>query len=180
MNVMEAALSGVLILEPRLFDDARGFFLESYNRRIMAAAGITDPFVQDHHLRSAKNVLRGLHYQIRPPQEKLLRVIRGSVLSIAVDIRRSSPTFARWVSTELSAQNRRILWTAKGFAHGFVALTEDAEVLSKSTDYCAPEHERTIAWDDPDLAIDWQLQGAPHLSAKDREGVRLRDAEVFE
>jgi dTDP-4-dehydrorhamnose 3,5-epimerase len=180
MNVMEAALSGVLILEPKLFDDARGFFLVSYNREVMAAAGIADSFVQDHHLRSAKNVLRGLHYQIRPPQEKLLRVIRGSVLSIAVDIRRSSPTFAQWVSTELSARNRRILWMAKGFAHGFVALTDDAEVLSKTTDYCAPEHERTIAWDDPDLAIDWQLQGAPVVSAEDRAGVRLRDAELFE
>jgi dTDP-4-dehydrorhamnose 3,5-epimerase len=180
MNVMESTLSGVLILEPRLFDDARGFFLESYNRQLMAAAGIADSFVQDHHLRCARNVLRGLHYQIRQPQEKLVRVIRGKALNIAVDIRRSFPTFARWVATELSAQNRRILWMAKGFAHGFVALTEDAEVLSKSTDYWAAEHERTITWDDPDLAIDWQLQGAPVLSANDSAGERLRDAEVFE
>ncbi len=163
-----------------MFGDARGFFFESYNRRALAALGIADEFVQDNHSRSARNVLRGLHYQIRQPQGKLVRVIAGEVLDVAVDIRRSSPTFGRWVSFVLSAENKRMAWIPAGFAHGFVVRSESAEFLYKTTDYYAPEHERSIAWNDPDIAVDWQLDGAPVLSAKDRDGRRLREAEVFE
>jgi len=181
MNVIEAALPGVLILEPKVFGDTRGFFLESYNQKaLLEQAGIEEPFVQDNHSRSGKNVLRGLHYQIKQPQGKLVRAISGRILDVAVDIRRSSPHFSKWVSIDLSAENKRILWVPKGFAHGFVVLSEYAEVLYKTTDYWAPEHERAIAWNDPELAIEWQLASPPVLSAKDGAGLRLRNAEVFD
>ena len=181
MNILETSLNGVLILEPKVFGDARGFFFESYNQRVVSdRAGITEPFVQDNHSRSARNVLRGLHYQIRQPQGKLIRAVSGSILDVAVDIRKSSPHFGKWVSIEVSAENKRIVWVPKGFAHGFLVRSEHAEVLYKTTDYWAPEHERTIAWDDPDLGIDWGLDSAPVLSAKDNAGSSLRDAEVFE
>jgi dTDP-4-dehydrorhamnose 3,5-epimerase len=180
MNVIATAIPDVRLIEPKVFGDARGFFYESYNRRTLAALGIDGEFVQDNHSKSAKHVLRGLHYQIRQPQGKLVRVIAGEVLDVAVDIRRASPTFGRWVSFVLSAENKRMAWIPPGFAHGFVVRSESAEFLYKTTDYYAPEHERSIAWNDPDLAIDWQLDGEPVLSAKDRDGKRLRDAEVFE
>ena len=181
MNIVETSLPGVLILEPRVFADERGFFLETYNQRVLAeTAGIDESFVQDNHSRSTRNVLRGLHYQIKQAQGKLVRAISGSVMDVCVDIRRTSPSFARWVSVELSAENKRMVWIPRGFAHGFLVKTEYAEVLYKTTDYWAPAHERTIAWNDPDIAIDWHLNAAPVLSVKDSAGARLRDAEVFE
>jgi dTDP-4-dehydrorhamnose 3,5-epimerase len=181
VNVIRTEIPGLLVLEPKVYGDGRGFFFESYNQRVLAqAAGITDTFVQDNHSRSARNVLRGLHYQIRQPQGKLVRVIAGAVFDVAVDIRRSSATFGRWVGVELSAANKRIAWVPKGFAHGFVVLSEYAEFLYKTTDFWAAEHERSIAWDDPDLAIAWPIEGQPVLSAKDQAATRLRDAEVFE
>jgi dTDP-4-dehydrorhamnose 3,5-epimerase len=179
MNVIATAIPEVKLIEPKVFGDARGFFFESYNRRTLAPLGIDAEFVQDNHSKSARNVLRGLHYQIRQPQGKLVRVIAGEVLDVAVDIRRSSPTFGRVVTMLLSAENKRMAWIPVGFAHGFVVRSETAEFLYKTTDYWAPEHERSIAWNDPDLAIDWQLDGEPLLSAKDRDGVRFKDAEVF-
>lgn len=181
MNIIKTEIPGLLVLEPKVYGDDRGFFFESYNQRVLAeAAGITDTFVQDNHSRSARNVLRGLHYQIRQPQGKLVRVIAGKVFDVAVDLRRSSATFGRWVGIELSAENKRIAWVPKGFAHGFLVLSEYAEFLYKTTDFWAPEHERSIAWDDPDLAITWPLMGQPVLSGKDKAGTRFRDAEVFE
>ena len=181
MNIIKTEIPGLLVLEPKVYGDDRGFFFESYNQRVLAeAAGITDTFVQDNHSRSARNVLRGLHYQIRQPQGKLVRVIAGKVFDVAVDLRRSSATFGRWVGIELSADNKRIAWVPKGFAHGFLVLSEYAEFLYKTTDFWAPEHERSIAWDDPDLAITWPLMGQPVLSGKDKAGTRFRDAEVFE
>lgn len=180
MNVIPSAIPDVKILEPRVFRDERGFFLESYNKRAFSAAGITDEFVQDNHSRSARHVLRGLHYQIRQPQAKLVRVIAGEVLDVAVDIRRASPTFGRWVSIALSADIPRSVWIPRGFAHGFVVRSDFAEFEYKTTDYYAPEHERCILWNDPALAIDWQLSGEPILSLKDSCGVLLRDADVFE
>ena len=180
MNIIETSLPGVLILEPKVFEDARGFFFESYNQRLLEDAGLTEPFVQDNHSRSVRNVLRGLHYQIKQPQGKLVRVVSGAAMDVAVDIRKSSPHFARWTGIELSEQNKRIVWVPKGFAHGFLVLSEQAEVLYKTTDYWGPQHERTIAWNDPDLAIEWRLREPPLLSATDRAGVSLRDAEVFE
>ena len=179
MNVVPTSIPDVKIIEPKVFGDARGFFFESYNRRTMEALGIPGDFVQDNHSKSARNVLRGLHYQIRQPQGKLVRVIAGEVLDVAVDIRRGSPTFGKWVSFVLSAENKRMAWIPVGFAHGFVVRSESAEFLYKTTDYYAPEHERSIVWNDPDLAIDWQLDGEPVLSAKDRVGVPLKDAEVY-
>jgi dTDP-4-dehydrorhamnose 3,5-epimerase len=180
MNVVPTSIPDVRIIEPKVFGDARGFFFESYNRRTMEALGIPGDFVQDNHSKSAQNVLRGLHYQIRQPQGKLVRVIAGEVLDVAVDIRRGSPTFGKWVSFVLSAENKRMAWIPPGFAHGFVVRSESAEFLYKTTDYYAPEHERSLLWNDPALGIDWQLDGEPVLSAKDRDGKRLRDAEVFE
>ncbi len=180
MNVVATTIPDVKLIEPKVFGDARGFFLESYNRRTLAPLGIDAEFVQDNHSKSARNVLRGLHYQIRQPQGKLVRVIAGEVLDVAVDIRRGSPTFGKWVSFVLSAENKRMAWIPVGFAHGFLVRSESAEFLYKTTDYYAPEHERSIVWNDPHLAIDWQLDGAPVLSAKDRDGKRLADAEVFE
>lgn len=180
MRVIPTALPGVLLLEPKVFGDERGFFFESYNRRAMAEeAGIAADFVQDNHSRSGCGVLRGLHYQIRQPQGKLVRVIAGEVFDVAVDIRRSSPTFGQWEGVALSAENKRMLWVPPGFAHGFLVLSEAAEFLYKTTDYYAPEFERCILWNDPDLAIAWPLQGAPLLSVKDQAGRLLKDAEVF-
>jgi len=174
------SLPGVLILEPRVFGDQRGFFLESYNERAFAELGIEERFVQDNHSSSRRNVLRGLHYQIKHPQGKLVRVVEGEVLDVAVDVRRGSPTFGRWEAVRLSGENKRMLWIPIGFAHGFRVISESAQVLYKATDYYAPEHERTLAWNDPDLKIDWALESDPIVSAKDQRGVTLRDAETFE
>ena len=181
MQALPTSLSGVFILEPKVFGDTRGFFYESFNaRRFAELTGITTPFVQDNHSKSARHVLRGLHYQIRQAQGKLLRAVAGEVLDVAVDIRRSSPTFGQVETVVLSAENKRMLWIPPGFAHGFVVLSENAEFLYKTTDYWAPEHERCILWNDPQLAIDWQLNGAtPLLSDKDQAGKLLKDAEVF-
>ena len=180
MKVTPTRLSEVLLLEPRVFGDARGFFFESWNEREFEGAGIHARFVQDNHSRSARGVLRGLHYQIRQPQGKLIRVVSGEIFDVAADIRRSSPTFGRWEGVRLNAESYKMLWIPAGFAHGFCVLSEFAEVLYKATDYYAPEHERCILWSDPDLHIDWPLPGAPALSAKDAAGKRLRDAEVFQ
>ena len=180
MRFHTTAIADVLIFEPKVFGDARGFFMESYNQRAFAeAAGLEIDFVQDNHSRSRKGVLRGLHYQIQQPQGKLVRVASGSVFDVAVDLRRSSPTFGRWVGVELSADNHRQLWVPPGFAHGFFVLSETAEFLYKTTDYYAPAHERCIAWNDPTLAIDWRLTTDPRLSAKDAQGIKLSQAEVF-
>lgn len=180
MKVVPAGISDVLILEPTVFGDERGFFFESYNRRVFAeVAGLDVEFVQDNHSRSARNVLRGLHYQIKQPQGKLVRVVAGEVFDVVVDIRHTSPTFGQWIGTTLSAGNRRMLWVPPGFAHGFVVTSDYAEVLYKTTDYWAPEHERCILWNDPDIAIQWPLADKPTLSDKDARGMRLREAEVF-
>ena len=185
MQVIPTAIDGVLILEPRVFGDARGFFMESYNRSVFAqATGLDIDFVQDNHSRSRRGVLRGLHYQVRQPQGKLVRVSQGAVFDVAVDIRQGSPSFGRWVGVELSADNQRQLWVPAGMAHGFLVLSESADFLYKTTDYYAPEHERCIAWDDPAIGIDWPLAAhgiaAPLLSDKDRAGVPLAAAELFE
>ncbi|MCP6697320.1 dTDP-4-dehydrorhamnose 3,5-epimerase [Pseudomonas donghuensis] len=180
MNVIPTRLPGVLIIEPKVFGDSRGFFFESFNARtFQEQTGITSQFVQDNHSGSQKGVLRGLHYQLENIQGKLVRVTRGEVLDVAVDIRRSSPTFGQWVSTRLSADNHRQLWVPEGFAHGFVVLSDNAEFLYKTTDYYNPAAERCIRWDDPDLAIDWQLDEAPQLSAKDQAGKWLKEADLF-
>jgi dTDP-4-dehydrorhamnose 3,5-epimerase len=162
-----------------VFADARGHFFESYNRRALAEHGITADFVQDNHSSSTRGVLRGLHYQIQQPQGKLVRVVAGEVLDVAVDLRRSSPNFGRWASFVLSAENHRMAWIPAGFAHGFVVRSASAEFLYKTTDYYAPAYERTIVWNDPALAIDWQLYGEPILSAKDAVGATLSNAETF-
>ena len=181
MNIIKTEIPDVLIIEPKVFGDARGFFYESFNQKVWREkTGIDAVFVQDNHSRSAKNVLRGLHYQIRQPQGKLVRAVRGAVFDVAVDLRRKSPTFGRWVGTELSEENRRQLWIPVGFAHGFLVLSDVAEFLYKTTDYWAPEYERTIIWNDPDLAVAWPLQGEPVLSAKDARGTAFKEAEVFE
>lgn len=180
MKAIPTRLAEVLILEPRVFGDERGFFYESFNARAFEeATGVCRDFVQDNHSRSARGVLRGLHYQIEQPQGKLVRVVAGEVLDVAVDIRRGSPGFGQWVGVRLSAENKRQLWVPEGFAHGFVVLSEHAEFLYKTTDYYAPAHERCIRWDDPELAIDWQFDGVPQLSAKDQAAPVLRDAELF-
>ena len=180
MKVIPTAIPDVLTLEPRIYEDDRGFFFETYNHRTLAdTAGITQAFVQDNHSRSARNVLRGLHYQIKQPQAKLVRVIAGEVFDVAVDIRRSSPTFGRWVGVTLSAHNKRQLWIPVGFAHGFVVLTDFAECLYKTTDFWSREDERCLIWNDPDLDITWPITGDPVVSAKDRQGARFTQAEVF-
>ena len=167
-------------MEPKVFGDDRGFFYECYNERAFAdATGLSLHFVQDNHSRSARNVLRGLHYQIRQVQGKLVRVTAGEIYDVAVDIRRGSPTFGKWTATVLSASNRKIWWVPPGFAHGFLVTSDHAEVQYKTTDYYAPEHERCIAWNDSDLGIAWPLSGEPILSAKDRTGLRFRQAEMF-
>ncbi len=179
MNKIPTSLPGVVILEPRVFGDERGFFLESYNEKVFAELGITERFVQDNHSSSQRNVLRGLHYQIKQTQGKLVRAVEGEILDVAVDVRRSSPTFGGWEAVRLSGENRRMLWIPPGFAHGFCVMSEKAQVLYKATDYYAPEHERTVAWNDPDLKIEWALIGEPIVSAKDQRGLALRDAETF-
>lgn len=181
MQVVQTRIPEVLIFEPKIFGDDRGFFFESFNQRLFAqATGRSLDFVQDNHSKSARNVLRGLHYQIRQPQGKLVRVTAGEVFDVAVDLRRASPTFGQWVGVHLSADNKRQLWVPEGFAHGFLVLSESAEFLYKTTDFYAPEHERCLRWDDPALAIEWPLQGAPILSAKDEQGQRLDVAELFD
>jgi dTDP-4-dehydrorhamnose 3,5-epimerase len=179
MRVVETSLPDVWILEPRVFGDDRGFFYECYNRRAMAALGLDADFVQDNHSRSARHVLRGLHYQIKQPQGKLVRVVAGSVYDVAVDLRRSSKTFGQWVGFELSAENKRMAWIPPGFAHGFLVLSEFSEFLYKTTNYYAPEHERTLMWNDATLGIDWPLDGEPLLSSKDAKGAALDRAEVY-
>ncbi len=179
MKVIATDLAEVLILEPKVFGDERGFFYESFNARAFAeATGLQREFVQDNHSRSQRGVLRGLHYQVQQAQGKLVRVTSGEVFDVAVDVRRDSPTFGRWVGAHLSADNKRQMWVPEGFAHGFLVLSEFAEFLYKTTDYYAPEHERCIRWDDPTLAIDWPLSTAPQLSAKDQAGLSLGDAEL--
>jgi len=180
MKATPLAIPDVILLEPKVFGDERGFFFESFNQaKFEAAIGRPVAFVQDNHSRSVKNVLRGLHYQIRQPQGKLVRVVQGEVFDVAVDIRQSSPTFGQWVGEILSAENKRQMWVPAGFAHGFVVLSDTAEFLYKTTDYYAPEHERCIAWDDPAIAIQWPLDGVPALSAKDQQGKPLAEAEHF-
>jgi dTDP-4-dehydrorhamnose 3,5-epimerase len=179
MKVAPTRLADVLLIEPKVFSDARGFFYESWNEREFERAGIRARFVQDNQSRSEKGVLRGLHYQVRHPQGKLIRVTQGEIFDVAVDIRRGSPTFGKWEGARLSAESKNMLWIPVGFAHGFYVLSDFAEVLYKATDFYAPEHERCILWNDPELEIDWPLSGAPVLSPKDLAGARLRDAEVF-
>ena len=179
MKVTSTAISGVKLIEPTVFGDERGFFLESWNAREFAAADIPDVFVQDNHSRSVRNVLRGLHYQIGQPQGKLVRVISGEVFDVAVDLRRSSPSFGKWVGATLSAENKRMVWIPEGFAHAFLVTSAVAEVLYKTTDYWAPELERTLAWDDSSVAINWPLTETPTLSEKDTAGARLADAETY-
>lgn len=182
MKVTACTIADVLLIEPKVFGDDRGFFYESFNQRAFReASGLSVDFVQDNHSKSARNVLRGLHYQISQPQGKLVRVVAGEVFDVAVDIRRHSPTFGQWVGEILSADNKRQLWVPPGMAHGFVVLSESAEFLYKTTDYWAPEHERCIAWNDPTLGIDWPaLNGEPLLSGKDAKGIAFLQAEVFE
>jgi len=180
VKVARTALPEVLVLEPELFGDARGFFMEVWNERTFDALGIHDRFVQDNHSRSQRNVLRGLHYQLRQPQGKLVRVVSGEIWDVAVDLRRGSPGFGRWAGVRIDDEGRRMLWVPAGFAHGFVVLSEYAEVLYKTTDFYAPEHERTLLWNDPALGIPWPLQGDPILAGKDRRGVPLAQAETFD
>ncbi|AFM35413.1 MULTISPECIES: dTDP-4-dehydrorhamnose 3,5-epimerase [Stutzerimonas stutzeri subgroup] len=180
MKVVETSIPDVLIIEPKVFGDERGFFYESFNAAAFeAATGLKRQFVQDNHSKSQRGVLRGLHYQIQQPQGKLVRVVAGEVFDVAVDLRKSSPSFGRWFGTHLSAQNQHQLWIPEGFAHGFVVLSESAEFLYKTTDYYAPEHERSLLWNDPELGIEWPFDEAPQLSAKDQAGKRLSDAELF-
>jgi dTDP-4-dehydrorhamnose 3,5-epimerase len=180
VNVEHASIPDVLLLEPKVFGDARGFLFESYNRRAFAAAtGLDVEFVQDNHSRSARNVLRGLHYQVRQPQGKLVRVVAGEVWDVAVDLRRASPTFGRWTAASLDAVSHRMLWVPPGFAHGFLVLSGTADVVYKTTDFYAPEHERTLLWSDPALAIPWPLAGDPVMTDKDRGGIPLAGAETF-
>jgi dTDP-4-dehydrorhamnose 3,5-epimerase len=179
MKIVESPLSGALILEPRVFEDPRGFFLESYSQKAFAELGIREQFVQDNHSYSTRGVLRGLHYQVKTPQGKLVRVVSGEILDVFVDLRSSSPTSGRWHSVLLSDKNRRLAWIPQGFAHGFYVKSPDAHVLYKSTQFYFAENERTIIWDDPTLNIDWQLAGEPLLSEKDARGLRFQAAELF-
>jgi dTDP-4-dehydrorhamnose 3,5-epimerase len=181
MKATVTAIPEVLVLEPKVFGDARGFFYESFNQKVFKeATGLDVTFVQDNHSRSAKGVLRGIHYQVRQAQGKLVRVTSGSVFDVAVDLRRSSPTFGRWVGVELSEENKRQLWIPAGFGHGFIVTSESADFLYKATDYYAPEYERSVAWDDPDVGIAWPEGLNPLLSEKDKRGVKLSAAEVFD
>jgi len=179
MKATPTSLAGLLLLEPRVFGDSRGFFLESYNENNMADAGIRDRFVQDNHSCSNRNVLRGLHYQLPHAQGKLVRVVLGEIIDVAVDLRRSSPTFGNWEGFTLSGENKRMLWIPAGFAHGFRVVCDATHVLYKTTDFYAPEFERTIAWDDPQLKIDWKLDGDPIVSDKDRHGLAFDAAETY-
>ena len=181
MNIQTTSLADVLIIEPKVFGDERGFFFESFNsKKFSEAVGQSLNFVQDNHSRSSRNVLRGMHYQIRQPQGKLVRVITGEVFDVAVDIRKNSPTFGKWTGVLLSAENKRQLWIPPGFAHGFVVTSEYAEFLYKTTDYWAPEYERSLSWKDPAIGIEWPINGEPILSEKDKVAKNLADAEVFE
>lgn len=178
MRLLKTPLAGALVLEPKVFEDERGFFLESYNQKTLAGIGIRDTFVQDNHSYSKRGVLRGLHYQVQSAQGKLVRVVSGEVLDVFLDVRRSSPTFGSWHGVRLSGENRRLAWIPAGFAHGFYVLS-DAHVLYKSTEFYFPELERTVLWNDPELKIDWGNISQPLLSEKDKRGVRFRDAEAF-
>jgi dTDP-4-dehydrorhamnose 3,5-epimerase len=181
MKVVPTAIPDVLIFEPRVFGDERGFFLESWNaREFDNAVGVKVQFVQDNHSRSRRGVLRGLHYQVKQPQGKLVRIAKGRVFDAVVDLRKSSTTFGQWVGTELSEDNHRQFWIPPGFAHGFLVLSESADFIYKATDYYAPEHERCLIWNDPAVGINWPLNMEPILSAKDRAGLPLRDVEVFQ
>jgi dTDP-4-dehydrorhamnose 3,5-epimerase len=180
LKKIPTSLPEVFVLEPRVFHDERGFFLESYNEKVFAETGIRERFVQDNHSFSTRNVLRGLHYQVEQVQGKLVRVPDGEILDVAVDLRRSSPWFGKWTAVRLSGQNKQMLWIPAGFAHGFCVLSDAAHVLYKSTGYYAPQCERTIVWNDPELNIKWELEADPIVSAKDQRGVALRDAETFE
>ena len=183
MKVERTQIPEVLVLEPDVYGDARGFFMETWNARAFERLGIKEKFVQDNHSRSSKNVLRGLHYQLRQPQGKLVRVIAGEIWDVAVDLRRSSPSFGRWTGLKLDAAAKRMLWIPAGFAHGFLVLSEIAEVQYKTTDYYAPEHERTLLWNDPALGIDWPAldtpTGGPVMTEKDRKGVLIASAETY-
>ena len=180
MKVIETPLAGVLVLQPQVFGDDRGFFLESFNQKTMAELGIREPFVQDNHSYSGRNVLRGLHYQLKVPQGKLVRAIAGEIFDVAVDVRRSSPTFGRWYGATLSGENKQMMWVPPGLAHGFLVRSETVHVLYKATDFYAPENERTIIWNDSSLNIDWRLDGLPVLSRKDTQGVPFSEAETFD
>jgi dTDP-4-dehydrorhamnose 3,5-epimerase len=180
ITIVEQPLPGVLLLEPKVFGDARGFFLESYNQRSMEEIGIRERFVQDNHSYSDHNVLRGLHYQVQKPQGKLVRVAVGEILDVVVDLRRSSPQYGRSYSVRLNGDNKRMLWVPVGFAHGFCVKSETAHVLYKATEFYAPELERSLLWNDPELGLDWQLDGEPQLSEKDRRGIPFHQAETYE
>ena len=181
MRVTSTAIADVLVIEPKVFADGRGFFFESFNERAFTqATGISARFVQDNHSRSVKNTVRGLHYQIRQPQGKLVRAVTGEIFDVVLDIRRSSATFGKWVGEYLSAENKKMVWIPPGLAHGFAVLSDYADFLYKTTDYWAPQHERTLLWNDPDIAIAWPLVGEPILAAKDSAGKRLTEAEVFD
>jgi dTDP-4-dehydrorhamnose 3,5-epimerase len=180
VKIIETEIPDVVVIEPRVFEDERGFFCESYNERVLQEkANIVERFVQDNHSRSAKNVLRGLHYQIKQSQGKLVRVVAGEIFDVAVDLRTSSKYFGQWIGVNLNAKNKQQLWIPAGFAHGFVVVSEYAEVLYKTTDYYAPEYERSLLWSDPDLAIAWPIEVEPTVSPKDRAGKLLKEAEVF-
>ncbi|WP_018229738.1 dTDP-4-dehydrorhamnose 3,5-epimerase [Methyloversatilis universalis] len=180
MNVIETGIPGLLVLEPKVFGDARGFFMESFNARTFAElTGVKADFVQDNHSRSGRGVLRGLHYQVQQPQGKLVRVAQGRVFDVAVDLRRSSPTFGKWYGVELSGENHRQFWVPAGFAHGFYVQSDSADFLYKTTDYYAPQHERSLAWNDATVGVQWPLDGEPQLSAKDLAGKPLGECEVF-
>jgi dTDP-4-dehydrorhamnose 3,5-epimerase len=179
MNVIETALPGVLLIEPKVFGDARGFFLESWNRQTFSERGLDLDFVQDNHSRSAQGVLRGLHYQLNEPQGKLVRVVSGAVFDVAVDLRKSSPHFGKWVGHELSDENKRMMWIPPGFGHGFLVLSEAADFLYKTTAQYAPQWDRGVRWNDPDIGVQWPLEGEPQLSAKDAVAPLLKDAEVY-
>ncbi len=181
MNVKPTKIPDVIIIEPKVFGDERGFFFESFNKKaFQQATGVEADFVQDNHSKSSQGVLRGLHYQVKQPQGKLVRVSRGEVFDVAVDLRQSSPSFGRWVGATLSADNKRQLWIPPGFAHGFVVLSETAEFLYKTTDYYAPQYERCIRWNDNELAIDWQYNKEPQVSEKDAKGASFKDADIFD
>jgi dTDP-4-dehydrorhamnose 3,5-epimerase len=179
MKVIPTPLAGAFVLEPKVFEDNRGFFLESYNEKTFAEAGIVEKFVQDNHSHSKRGVLRGLHYQVQKPQGKLVRVVSGEVVDVFLDLRKSSPSFGRWYSVKLTGENRRQAWIPAGVAHGFYVLSESAHVLYKSTEFYFPELERTVLWNDPELNIEWSNTSEPVWSPKDKQGVRFRDAEKF-
>jgi len=175
MKIIQTDIPEVLVLEPRVFADARGFFFEAYNERSFASAGISERFVQDNQSSSKRGVLRGLHFQVKQQQGKLVRVVSGEVFDVAVDLRKGSATFGKWVGVRLSSTNHNMIWVPKGFAHGFYTLSESAEVLYKVTDFYSPQHERTLMWNDPDVGVEWPIEGEPLVSEKDRAGMRLRE-----